>query len=59
MLGAYDAIYSSYRNDFIREVARSVRASGLEHARVRGARLSFDETIALIRSAIDHEQSHL
>lgn len=59
MVGAYDAIHSSYRNDFIREVARSVRASDLELARVRGARLSFDETIALIRSAIDHEQSRL
>jgi len=59
MLGAYDAIHSFYRNDFIREVARSVRASDLELARVRGARLSFDEAIALIRSAIDHEQSRL
>jgi predicted ATPase len=59
MLGACDAIHSFYRNDFIREVARSVRASDLELARVRGVRLSFDETIALIRSAIDHEQSRL
>jgi predicted ATPase/class 3 adenylate cyclase len=59
VLGAYDAIHSFYRNDFIREVARSVRASGLERARVRGARLSFDETIALVRSAIDDEQSRL
>jgi len=59
MLGAYDAIHSFYRNDFIREVARSVRSSGLELARVRGARLSFDETIALVRSAIDDEQSRL
>jgi predicted ATPase/DNA-binding SARP family transcriptional activator len=59
MLGTYDAINSSYRNDVMREVARRVRASELESIRLRGALLSFNDSIAQIRSTIDDERSRL
>jgi hypothetical protein len=59
MLGTYHEISCSYRTDVMREVARRVRTSDLESTRLRGALLSFSDSIAQIRSTIDDERSRL